>query len=232
MRTLTQPILLVASAMLLARAAAAQVPPVGGEPGSSHPTMKAAGMPLRDGALAPGMLTVRIVRGSFDNNAASQTVKVEVAGGKVETAVTGPDGRAQFVHLPIGGTVRASATVDGEALTSDAFEMAAESGIRVLLIAGDGAAVASGAAPDGPSTAASAPSRLAGLPSPSAISTTEGGAIAPAPMAGNGTDGSDSGVFVLRAVLVTATLLAFALLFSKQRPRRVGHGLADRSDDD
>ena len=68
--------------------------------------VRAAGMPLNDGALAPGMLTVRVVEGAFTRDIANQLVEVEVAGGKIETARTGPDERAQFAHLPVGRRVR------------------------------------------------------------------------------------------------------------------------------
>jgi hypothetical protein len=141
--------LAVAAALLTAPAAGAQT--VTGDAGAS--ATRAAGMALRDGALAPGMLTVRVVRGSFDRNAADQVVQIDV-GGRVERATTGADGRAQFAHLPIGATVQATAVVDGEALLSERFEMAAESGIRVLLIAGEGDATASGTPPDSTPAAA------------------------------------------------------------------------------
>ena len=39
-------------------------------------------------------------------------VTVDVTGGRQETARTGPDGRAQFAHLPVGVRVRVSALVE------------------------------------------------------------------------------------------------------------------------
>jgi hypothetical protein len=104
--------------------------------GGSNP-VRAAGMPLRDGALPPGMMTVRVVQGGFSNNLASQAVTVDVIGGKSETLSTGTDGRASFAHLPIGSSVRASVVVAGQRLESEVFPMPAESGVRILLIAGD-----------------------------------------------------------------------------------------------
>jgi hypothetical protein len=97
--------------------------------------VRAAGMALRDGALPPGTLTVRVVRGDFSNNLPNQTVSLEVDGGPVQRAITARDGRATFAHLPIGARVRAFATVDNEALESEAFEIVGESGIRIVLIA-------------------------------------------------------------------------------------------------
>ena len=64
----------LAAAALVAPEARAQTPPAEG----GAPAMRAAGMALRDGALAPGMLTVRVVRGSFDRNAANETVQIDV----------------------------------------------------------------------------------------------------------------------------------------------------------
>lgn len=101
--------------------------------------VRAAGMPLADGTLPPGMLTVRVVEGSFTGNISGQAVTVEV-GGRSETATTGADGRAEFAHLPIGSSVRATAVVRGQRLSSETFPMPSESGVRVLLMAGEGAA--------------------------------------------------------------------------------------------
>jgi hypothetical protein len=171
------------------------------DPQSAHQVMtRAAGMALNDGALPPGMLTVRIVRGAFAGNLVDQAVQVEVKDGSPVTERTGPDGRAQFAHLPVGATVRASATVDGELLTSDAFPMPAESGVRVLL-------VVEGQAADGPSrepSAAIAP-RLPEFP---AALTTIDRAVAVRSSA----EGSSKGVVAIQAVLSVATLIGFALV--------------------
>ena len=96
-------------------AAAAQVAgPPGGENG--HVIVRAAGMPLRDGALEPGTLTVRIVRGDFSNNVPDQPVDLQVMGGQTLSGRTGSDGRAQFPHVAVGTQVKVTATVDGEVL--------------------------------------------------------------------------------------------------------------------
>lgn len=208
------PAMLVAMVAVTAEPLHAQVaPPNPDDTGTAHPMMKAAGMPLRDGTLPPGMLTVRIVRGGFTNNVADQPVQLEVSGGRVETSRTGPDGRAQFAHLPIGGTVRAATLLDGERLASDSFEMPAESGIRLLLIGGEGAAVASGVATQLPS-----PGPVSAIGAPAAPEAVAAGPAAPRD--------PEAGVGVLRAIMAGATLLAFGLFFSQRRPRarsRAGH---------
>jgi hypothetical protein len=175
--------------------------------------VRAAGMPLRDGALAPGMLTVRVVEGAFTRDFADHVVTVEVMGGRVESARTGPDGRAQFAHLPVGARVRAWASVNGERLESDSFEIPGESGVRVLLVAGSGAGApvsapaesGAGSWPAGSSTAL--PPNHPPLPdAPQAI---------PAAPAATGGEG----VLAVRAVLLTATIFAFGIVLFR-RPRR------------
>jgi len=158
--------------------------------------VRAAGMPLNDGALAPGTLTVRVVEGAFTRDIANQLVEVEVAGGKIEAARTGPDGRAQFAHLPVGGRVRAWASVEGERLESDSFDIPAQSGVRVLLVAGPGADAPAQLPPNHP-------------PLPHAP------AAAPAAPA----SASGEGVLAVRAVLLTATIFAFGIVLFR-RPRR------------
>jgi hypothetical protein len=123
-----------------------------GTPAAQDATVRAAGSPLRDGVLPPGMLTVRVVRGAFTNNVDAVDVQADLGAGRVERARTGADGRAQFAHLPIGARVQVTTTVDGESLVSEAFEMPAESGVRLLLVAGGDTSghglVAQGPAPD------------------------------------------------------------------------------------
>lgn len=201
----------------------AQAPPPGllsphadlaGANPADHGVAKAAGMPLRDGNLAPGMLTVRIVRGSFDNNVPGQNVTVSVAGGKTETVRTGPDGRAQFAHLPVGASVQAAATVDDEALLSDAFEMPGESGVRLLLVLGEGPATAAGMPPATPMQAPLTPVE----------SATEVRAGGPVVLVEGGTttrdwgDGS-TGVTAIRVIMATTTILAFVFVGFRRQGR-------------
>jgi hypothetical protein len=179
---------------------------------ADHGVAKAAGMPLRDGNLAPGVLTVRIVRGSFDNNVPGQDVTVAVAAGKSETVRTGPDGRAQFAHLPVGTSVRAAATVDGEVLRSDSFEMPVESGVRLLLVIGEGPVTAAGRPPG---TATQAPPLLVGnagtiLASPSGVVPVEFATTT------RGRSNGPTGVTVIRVIMTAATLLAFAVVLFRR----------------
>lgn len=165
--------------------------------------VRAAGMPLNDGSLAPGLLTVRIVEGAFTHNLADQAVDLEVAGAPAQHARTGTDGRAQFAHLPIGARVRASAIIDGQRLESDYFEIPAESGVRILLVAGDGEAVANGVATPAVSEAVSL---FPSIP----VATT------PLPSAAQ----ADSTVAVIRAVLATATISVFGFMLFARRVKR------------
>lgn len=100
-----------------------------------------AGVPLPAAELASGTVTVRVMRERIGNNVPNQEVTLEVGGAK-RTATTDAQGRAQFSGLPTGAAVRASATVDGEALASREFSVPAQGGIRVALIAGIAAAAA------------------------------------------------------------------------------------------
>jgi hypothetical protein len=177
-------------------------------------TVRAAGTPLNDGALAPGMLTVRLVEGAFTRDLANQIVEVEVAGGKVDSARTGSDGRAQFAHLPVGARVRAWATVGEERLESEPFDIPAQSGVRLLLVAGSnaGSPSSTGAAQTyGTWAGPVAPSELPPGHPPLPAAT-------PTPVPAVPASGSD-GVTAIRAALLTATLFAFGVVLFK-RPRR------------
>ena len=67
-------------------AAAQPASAVPGNEAEPRTMVRAAGMPLSDGALAPGMLTVRVVEGAFTRDLAGQAVEVQVTGGKSERA--------------------------------------------------------------------------------------------------------------------------------------------------
>ena len=166
--------------------------PLTTDPGAAgHTMVRAAGMPLNDGSLPPGMLTVRVVRGAFTEDLAGRAVTVDVGGGKQETARTGPDGRAQFAHLPVGAQVRVSTIVADRQIVSDTFALPAESGVRVLLVADDGM--------DGAATAQ----------------------IATPPQGTGTRHGRSTGVLAIRIFFTLATLAAFAfVLFRQTAPRR------------
>jgi len=171
---------------------------------SAAPHMvRAAGTPLNDGTLAPGMLTVRIVEGAFTRNLAGVEVRVDVAGGKVESAMTGEDGRAQFAHLPVGASIRASATAAGEQLESEIFEMPAQSGVRILLVTGG----------TQPATSDTGAPPIAALPvgAPAAPPSTPPSAPP---------SQSDTAVTVIRTVLAMTSVAAFGFFVVLRRKAR------------
>lgn len=175
----------------------AVAPGPAGEPGM----VRAAGMALNDGALPPGTLTVRVVQGAFTGDLTGTMVDLEVTGQAPLHAPAKAQGRAEFAHLPIGAEVRASAVVNGERLQSDAFRMPAESGVRILLIAGAGASAAPAAAlpPGHPAVEAT--------PAPAAVSPA-------APAA------DQQGVVMVRRAVIAMTALAFAAVFAQWWRRR------------
>lgn len=91
--------------------------------------------------LAPGTVTVRLVREAIGNNIVGEQVRLTVAG-VARTATTDAEGRAEFTGLSPNAAARADATVDGEALTSEPLTVPATGGLRVILVAGLKAAAA------------------------------------------------------------------------------------------
>ena len=106
-----------------------------------------SGIPRPVDDLPAGAVSVRVIRGSMTNNLVGQPVQLTVDG-VVQTATTDAQGRAEFLRIRPGATVQAGASVDGEALTSQAFQAPASGGVRLLLVATDrGAASAEQSAP-------------------------------------------------------------------------------------
>jgi hypothetical protein len=117
--------------IVLATTAHAQIPQ-----GAAMPDARQmSGVPLPSGDLAPGSITVRVVRGSLSNVLPRQ--EVELIGGANSKALTNEAGRAEFSGLPIGATVKAVVTVDGERLESQNLTVPPTGGIRVMLVATD-----------------------------------------------------------------------------------------------
>jgi hypothetical protein len=93
-----------------------------------------SGIPRPDPQLQNGIVTVRVIRGSFDNPVVSLTV--ELAGPSPAMRATTDDaGRAEFKGVPPGLGLKASATVAGERIESQEFSMPASGGIRLALVA-------------------------------------------------------------------------------------------------
>jgi hypothetical protein len=94
-----------------------------------------AGMAIPAPELPDGTVTVRLVREQLGNNIVGHPVKV-IAQDTTAEGKTDETGRAAITGLPGGATATAHATVDGEELTSNPFQVPATGGIRVILIAG------------------------------------------------------------------------------------------------
>jgi hypothetical protein len=115
-------------AMALASSASAQTadPPVLSTvptppPGASSNPAQMSGLPIQVGDLPPGMVTVRVIRGNFNENVTNQKVELQlVALGQSRAVLTGQDGRAVFGGLQLGQTVQARAVVAGAGLTASA----------------------------------------------------------------------------------------------------------------
>ena len=100
-----------------------------------------AGVPLPAPELPNATVSVRVVRERMGNNLAKQEVTLTV-GSTPHKATTDEQGRAQFTGITPGTIVQATATVDGEVLTSQQFSVPATGGVRVALIAGIATAAA------------------------------------------------------------------------------------------
>ena len=99
-----------------------------------------SGIPRPDPDLADGLITVRVIRGSFANNVPDHPVEL-LAGDTVSTAETDREGRASFTSLSPGSSVRVATTLDGERLVSQPFATPGRGGVAVLLVGvtgGDG----------------------------------------------------------------------------------------------
>ena len=96
-----------------------------------------SGIPRPAQNLGDGLITVRVIRGSFANNVTEQPVDLR-DGDRVLTAETDAEGRAAFSDLRTGSRVIVETTVDGETLISQPFDVPATGGVAVLLVGGDG----------------------------------------------------------------------------------------------
>ena len=92
-----------------------------------------SGIPRPDANLQDGLITVRVIRGSFANNVPDHPVEL-LAGDSTSTADTDTDGRASFMSLSPGSEVRVATTLDGERLISQPFATPGRGGVAVLLV--------------------------------------------------------------------------------------------------
>ena len=102
-----------------------------------------SGIPRPDPNLADGLITVRVIRGSFANNVVGHPVELR-AGDTVSTVDTDAEGRASFASLSPGSRVTVATTLDGQTLESQPFPTPGRGGVAVMLV---GAAVGFGGDP-------------------------------------------------------------------------------------
>jgi len=108
-----------------------------------------SGIPRPVDDVPDGTVVVRLVRQELGNYIAGHPVDLDV-GGRIQTVRTDQEGRAQFPGLKPGTVMRVSATVDGERLESQRFEIPQSGGVRLLLVASAGGAGAPAAPPAQP----------------------------------------------------------------------------------
>ncbi len=114
-------------------------PPAGAVPEPAQ----MSGFPLQVGDLPPGIVAVRVIRRNFQDNVSNQSVQLRIGQtDRVMEAITNGDGRTQFEGLKVGDNVRLRAAVGSELLESQSFEVPAQGGVRLVLVAGVGAGAA------------------------------------------------------------------------------------------
>ena len=96
-----------------------------------------SGIPRPDPNLSDGSITVRVIRGSFANDVAGQTVELR-AGDRASTAETDEEGRATFLTLNPGEQVTVATELDGVELESLPFAAPGRGGVAVLLVGASG----------------------------------------------------------------------------------------------
>ena len=96
-----------------------------------------SGIPRPDPNLSDGSITVRVIRGSFANNVAGQSVELR-AGDRASTAETDGEGRATFLTLNPGEQVTVATELDGVELESLPFAAPGRGGVAVLLVGASG----------------------------------------------------------------------------------------------
>jgi hypothetical protein len=130
-------VVLVALLAGLAAPARAQMGGMGGTGGTGMPDARAmSGIPRPSETVPTGSVSVRLVRGQLSNLITDAPVLFDVDG-KRQTVKTDATGHAVVSGLAAGATVQAQATVDGERLESQPFQVPAQGGIVLMLVATD-----------------------------------------------------------------------------------------------
>jgi len=126
----------IAASTLVLMAVLMLAPASTAESGQGMPNPKdMSGVPLPVPDAVPGSVSIRVIRGSFDNNVPGVPVEF-VIDGRTEAVVTDAEGRAEVTGLSSGARVRASTVVDGERLETQEITMTGM-GVRVMLVATD-----------------------------------------------------------------------------------------------
>jgi len=92
-----------------------------------------SGIPRPDPNLPNGVVTVRVIRGSFANNVIGHPVELR-AGDRVVTADTDAEGRATFTVGSPGERALVATDLDGRLIESEAFPMPGRGGVAVMLV--------------------------------------------------------------------------------------------------
>ena len=92
-----------------------------------------SGLPLPDGQLPDGTISVRVIRGQLTNNVPDQPVDLH-QGDAVTTVATAADGRAAFLTLNPGDEVYVSTDLDGQRIESQRFAVPGRGGVRLMLV--------------------------------------------------------------------------------------------------
>ena len=79
---------------------------------------------------------MRVIRGRLSNNVPNHPVELR-QGDVVETAATDAEGRATFLTLNPGQSVRAATELDGERIESQSFAVPGRGGVRLMLVGVD-----------------------------------------------------------------------------------------------
>lgn len=99
-----------------------------------------SGIPLPSGDVPKDSVSVRVVRGRLDDPVVDHPVELH-GGDRTQSARTDRDGRAVFGGVRPGLPVHVFTEVDGEKVESQTFSVPPEAGVRLVLVAGAGAAV-------------------------------------------------------------------------------------------
>jgi hypothetical protein len=128
-------VLLVIGSLLRATPAQAQMGGMGG--GAGMPDAKAmSGIPRPSETVPTGSVSVRLVRGQLSNLITDFPVEFLVDG-KRQTVKTDATGHAVVSGLSAGAAIQATATVDGERLQSQEFQVPQQGGMVLMLVASD-----------------------------------------------------------------------------------------------